>query len=196
MCDAAKAFAIAMAVAFDVPHDHFLKMLGVHSETAFRLIRYPPCDNDMDKIRASRSIRCGEHTDYCLFTFLFTDGPGLQAKAVEGGEFDDDGGSSGWIDVPVPEKKPGSSSYSSKAIVNLGGLMARCTNDLWRATAHRVIVPDIHAAHEDRYTVACFFAPDSDVISFVHPKIAEGASVKYDPITTVQYFEQRLAAVK
>lgn len=42
-----------------------------------------------------------------------------------------------------------------------GALLARLTNDNWRATAHRVIVPDLEAARQDRYSIAAFFDPDT-----------------------------------
>lgn len=185
--DAVNALAVASAVAFDLPHDHFLNMMGKHSETAFRLLHYPPCDA-LDLSDGDRRIRCSEHTDYCLFTLLFADGPGLQGKAVEGGEIFDDGGEQDWVDVPVPQ--------GTAAVVNLGGLMARCTNDQWRATLHRVTVPRGEEAKNRRFSIACFFAPDSKVISYVHPRITNGKTPKYDPITTEEYFSSRLSALK
>lgn len=187
LCDVVNALAVASAVAFSVPPDHFVKMMGTQSETAFRLLHYPPC-NESDMQDGDRRIRCSEHTDYDLFTLLFTDGPGLQGKAVEGGEIYDDGGEDGWVDVPVPQ--------GNAAVVNLGGLMARCTNDEWRATLHRVTIPSGEDVDKHRFSIGCFFAPDTKVVSYVHPQITRGETPKYDPITTEDYFSLRLAALK
>jgi isopenicillin N synthase-like dioxygenase len=81
-------------------------------------------------------------------------------------------------------------------IVNTGALMARWTNDVWRATAHRVIIPldNVQARLSHRYSIAMFFDPDSSTICSVHPKlVAEGDSVKYEPIGSLEYLMMKIS---
>jgi isopenicillin N synthase-like dioxygenase len=101
-----------------------------------------------------------------MFTFLLLrDGAmGLQIRPVDFDEFYSSPDSStvgksddGWLDCHVASEMPPGGS----ALVNTGALLARWTNDVWRATAHRVIVPDAAAARHDRYSIAAFFDPDS-----------------------------------
>lgn len=188
-------FAIASAIALELPRDYFLKSLQEFNNTIARLLYYPPCDyadgtSSGDDI--SGSIRSGEHTDFGMFTFLFCDGPGLQVKAVEGGEI---GGAAGgeltgaWLDVPVPT--------GTTVIVNTGALMARWTNDVWRATAHRVIVSNQLQAMSHRFSVAFFVEPDAGVLVEVHPCfVKEGEKPKYEPITSSDYLMSKLAEIR
>lgn len=136
------------------------------------------------------AIRAGEHTDFGLFTFLFTDGPGLQARESHGSEYDHSSDiSNGWVDVPVPK--------GTDCIVVLGALMSRWTNDLWPAVVHRVVIQNETEAQEDRLTIACFFQPDADFTVEVHPKfVTDGSTAKYEPITARDYILHRLHQAK
>lgn len=156
-----------------------------NDSTAFRLLHYPPCEVSLgDKL--DESMRCSEHTDFDYITILFTDGAGLQVQPVHGGMLHGTtGGSDSWQDVDVPG--------GNTAVVNVGGLLARATNDIWRAGAHRVIVPSLEDAARHRFTIVAFFVPDSNVITYVHPSLTDGKNPKYDPISTVEYFRMRLA---
>lgn len=182
---ASRNFCIACAIALDLPHDFFLKAFQVYNNSVIRLNYYPPCDYEPGKSTGedlSASLRVGEHTDFGAFTILFNNEPGLQVKAVEGGEIGGaaDGEIGGWLDVPVPT--------GTTAIINTGALLARWTNDIWRATAHRVIVANAEEALSDRYSIACFFDPDKDFLIEVHPSfVRKGAKPKYEPITAIDY---------
>ena len=98
----------------------------------------------------------------------------MQLKAVDGAEIGGAAGgeAGGWRDVAVP---PSGGGDDVVAIVNTGALLARWTNDFWRATAHRVIVPDAAAAASPRYSIAAFFDPDSDAEVAVHPLVVRVA---------------------
>lgn len=155
-----------------------------------RLNYFPPCHYEPGKSTGedlSAPLRVGEHTDFGLFTILFNNEPGLQVKAVEGGEI---GGSvhneaGGWVDVPVPT--------GTTAIINTGALLARWTNDVWRATAHRVVVSSVESASSDRYSIACFIDPDKEFIVEVHPSFVNpGEKPKYDPINAKDYILGKL----
>jgi isopenicillin N synthase-like dioxygenase len=140
-----------------------------------------------------------------MFTFLLLSAGamGLQIKPVDFGEFYDtreparvrqgrsDG--DGWLDCDVPAEMPAGGA----ALVNTGALLARWTNDNWRATAHRVIVPDADAAQMDRFSIAAFFDPDSDSTVAVHPRfVPAGAEPKYEPTTGLEFLTMMLQASK
>lgn len=62
---------------------------------------------------------CGAHSDYGVLTLLATDGtPGLQIQ-----------GRNGWVDVTA---LPGT------IVVNLGDMLERWTNGMFKSTVHRV----------------------------------------------------------
>lgn len=185
----ARTLCVICAVALNLPYDYFIAALKKNESTTVRILHYPPCKLPSPEINKSTkgAIRAGEHTDFGLFTFLFTDGPGLQARENSSSEFESrtNGVGSGWIDVPEPE--------GTDSIVVLGALMSRWTNDTWPAAAHRVIVDDEQAAKKDRLTIACFFQPDPDFIVSVHPRFVENEEKpKYDPITAKEYLLSRL----
>ena len=91
---------------------------------------------------APNQFRRGEHTDWGDVTILYHDGrPGLQIKPPDGE----------WEDVPT---------VAGAFVVNLGDLMAAWTNDRWRSTLHRVVVPD--GETEDRLSIAFFHQPAYD----------------------------------
>lgn len=99
-----------------------------------RLMHYPPQAATQDE----NSIGATPHTDFGLATVLYQDpSGGLELKLPDGS----------WVSAPfVPET----------FVVNLGQLMARWTNDIYRATPHRVI----NRRSEDRYSIPFFFNPN------------------------------------
>merc|ERR1712113_658274 len=78
------------------------------------------------------------------------------------------------------------------AVVNTGALLARWTNDTWRATAHRVVVSDDDMA-TDRYSIACFFDPDAGATVAVDPQfVQDGQKPRYNPITGSEYLQMKI----
>ena len=119
---------------------------------------------------------------------------GLQIKPVDGGEVsgcDDGDVDDGWTNVVLPE----TTDDEPVLIVNTGALMARWTNDEWKATAHRVIVPTAAAAARSRYSMAFFVDPDADSVIRVHPSFAGGRPIRYDPIKSSDYLQQKLQSM-
>lgn len=114
---AARLLAI-MAVGLDLPSDHFAPLIDRHT-SAMRALNYPvPAAVSPDQLGA------GAHTDYGTLTILLAD-------PVQGGLQVQDGDGA-WQPVdPLP----------GAFVVNLGDAMARWTNDRWRSTLHRVVVP-------------------------------------------------------
>ncbi|KAA3469099.1 1-aminocyclopropane-1-carboxylate oxidase-like isoform X1 [Gossypium australe] len=85
------------------------------------------------------------HSDYGMITLLMTDGvPGLQICREKSKQ------PRVWEDVP---------SMSGAFVVNIGDMMERWTNCLFRSTLHRVLPP-----RQERYSVAFFMDPSKDCI--------------------------------
>lgn len=96
-------------------------------------------DADADTDPLEGGISCGAHTDYGCLTLLLADETrgALQVQTQAGG----------WIDAdPVP----------GAFVVNVGDMMERWTNGVWRSTRHRVV----HRGEGYRVSVPFFFEPD------------------------------------
>jgi isopenicillin N synthase-like dioxygenase len=198
--DASRRFSIALALAMGLPTeelDFFSRTLKEMETCTLRLNHYPPCDfapGVTDGSSLDGAIRIGEHTDFGLFTLLLLDGeaPGLQAKRAH--ESDDTvSGTSGctltdWIDAP--------GLGGNIAVVNSGALLARWTNDRWRATAHRVIVASAEEAAEHRYSIPFFVHPSPETLVAAHPHFAPaGEQPRYAPINAAAYLKMKLDAI-
>jgi isopenicillin N synthase-like dioxygenase len=180
---AMRRLCLACALALNVELDFFSRRFQSMDQVTARFLHYPPCDFDATATAGTGAIRIGEHTDFGLFTLLFMDGPaeGLEIQKVEGGDLAPQIGDTGsW--TPVIGR--GGATF----VVNTGALFARWTNDHWRATAHRVVVPTAAIAAEHRYSIAIFCDPDSDTDVVVDPRfLADGEEPKYPPITAGEY---------
>jgi isopenicillin N synthase-like dioxygenase len=187
------AYLKACALALDLPVDFFAKTLTNMDLCTVRFLHCPPSDfhetpldtNNNDA--ALLQLRVGEHTDFGAVTFLFYDdtSEGLQIKPVDGGDACS-ASSAGqvWQSINAPS-----------ILVNTGGLMARWTNDEWRATAHRVVVESAEAAAKHRYSIAFFVDPDADVNVQVHESFCrndDGKPCRYEPINSLDYLMMKL----
>ena len=202
----ARRFAVACAMALQLDAFFFTRNLERFDRCTLRSLHYPPCDWDddagHDPSTTKTALRIGEHTDFGMFTFLLTNpGPdGLQFKSAEGAEVGGAaaGEADGWQDVVLPTtiSTPQGDSQQPVLIVNTGALLARWTNDEWKATAHRVIVPNAEVAGRSRYSMACFIDPDQDSMVEVHPSFAkDGKSIQYEPIKSSDYLTQKLQSM-
>ena len=99
-----------------------------------RLMHYPPQESALDR----DSIGATPHTDFGVATVLYQDPSGGLELKISDGEC---------VSAPfIPET----------FVVNLGQLMARWTNDVYRATPHRVV----NRRSQDRYSIPFFFNPN------------------------------------
>ena len=134
----------AMGAALDLgEHEkEFVKMTR-ESFWVMRMIGYPPLPELAIGVQSNGSIddsqSCGTHTDYGCVTLLLADDTkgALQVRAKDGT----------WINAdPMP----------GALVVNIGDMMERWTNGLWKSTEHRVI----HHGEGFRVSVPFFFEPD------------------------------------
>jgi isopenicillin N synthase-like dioxygenase len=187
---AMQSYLTACALALDLPTDFFTQTLKEMDLCTIRFLHYPPCDFNETSEALDKPIRIGEHTDFGAVTFLLLGehgAEGLQIKLVEGGEVGGKSGGEGegWLDIDMP---------AGGVIVNTGALMARWTNDEWRATAHRVIVSSEQVASRERFSIAFFVDPDAGALVDVHDRFLQGdGKVKrYEAITSLDYLFGKL----
>jgi isopenicillin N synthase-like dioxygenase len=148
-----------MADALGLEHHWFDPMIDRHT-SAMRALNYPP-QADVLGTGLDGQLGASAHTDYGTLTILMADTTqrGLQVQATDGE----------WMDaVPVP----------GSLVVNLGDAMARWTNERWRSTMHRVVVPE-----RRRQSIAFFHNANWDAsITCLPTCLAEGEQPKYPPI--------------
>ena len=114
-------------------------------------------------------LRAGAHCDYGSLTILRTeDKPGGLQVLNRAGE---------WVDVPIAP---------DSFIINIGELMARWTNERWKATLHRVVNPPAEkAAASRRLSLVFFHNPNYDApVAALPGTVAPGESPKYPPTTS------------
>lgn len=202
---AAKRYGLACALALGLERDYFVKTMHRMDLCTMRYLHYPPCDSShitSSDRGVSQAVRVGEHTDFGAYTFLLLPkgALGLQIKPVGGGEVGGQAGGEGdgWLDVLLPTSvRDGGGKRARRdaagALVNTGALMARWTNDYWKATAHRVMVPDLAAASQHRYSIACFIDPDASAKVSVDPRfVEEGEEAKYPETTGLDFLLMKL----
>ncbi|KAF2652672.1 Clavaminate synthase-like protein [Lophiostoma macrostomum CBS 122681] len=109
-----------------------------------RMIGYPPLSTPLKDGEDPTEFSCGEHSDYGCVTLLLADPtPGaLQVLAKD---------NKTWISAdPIP----------GAFVVNIGDMIERWTNGLWKSTRHRVI----HRGNNYRVSVPFFYEPNFDAM--------------------------------
>ncbi|GAA6132189.1 isopenicillin N synthase family dioxygenase [Halopseudomonas sabulinigri] len=155
-----------LALSLQLPEDFFADFCHEPLCT-LRLLHYPP----QPEKPLPGEKGCGAHTDFGGITILLLDDkPGLQVW---------DAKTDSWINAaPIP----------GTFVVNLGDMIARWTNDLYRSTLHRVV----NTSGAERYSVPFFYsgAPEHEV-RCLPVCLAEGETPKY-PATTVEQHLQEM----
>lgn len=163
MSDLAARLLRLMATALGLDQNYFDAVIDRHT-SAMRALNYPALDRGAGRLGASA------HTDYGTLTILLADPVvgGLQLEGIDGN----------WHDV---EPIPGS------FVVNLGDAMARWTNDRWRSTMHRVLIPTAR-----RQSIAFFHNANWDaVIECLPTCLPPFEQPKYAPIAAGPHLMQK-----
>lgn len=158
----AEQLMAAIALSLGLPEAYFADFCA-EPIAALRLVRYPP-----------EGAEAGIHTDYGALTLLLQDPiGGLQVfDRVTGG----------WI-----EANPIAGSF----VVNLGDLMERWTNKLYRSTPHRVV----HRASVERVSAPFFFTGAANYpVACLPPCRVPGERPAYMPTTPAAHLRERSLA--
>ncbi|KAK9859850.1 hypothetical protein WJX84_000391 [Apatococcus fuscideae] len=157
-----RLLALALKLPPEGLHDGF-----DHAIATLRPLHYGPELSYPDK----GIYGCGAHSDYGVLTILATDAnKALQINTA--GE---------WVYV---EPKP------DCFIINLGDILQRWTNDLFKSTRHRVV----SVCGCDRYSTAFFFEPGFDTMISVLPQCCSpDRPAKYPPIKFGNYLTDKYA---
>ncbi|MEO0349122.1 MAG: 2-oxoglutarate and iron-dependent oxygenase domain-containing protein [Cyanobacteria bacterium P01_A01_bin.15] len=170
-----RAFACALAL----PDDYLIKRHQTNDYT-LRLLHYPP----LGVLPAPGQLRAGAHSDYGSLTLLFQDSVGgLEIQRTSGD----------WIAAPV---------VCDTILINIGDLMERWTNGVFRSTRHRVRLPQGVQAQDNstslgpgRNSIAFFCQPDADVDIVCLPTCSDDQNPpKYPPVKSGDYLLSRLQA--
>jgi isopenicillin N synthase-like dioxygenase len=154
-----------LARALELPGDYFDAMMR-EPMPVMRLIHYPPHPEDA----RPNQLGAGAHTDWGALTFLLQDDSGGLEVQGAGGE---------WLYArPMP----------GTFVVNLGDMIERWTNGLYRSTLHRV---RNRAPGRDRYSVAYFSNPDFHSRVECLPTCTDAAHPpRYAPCTAGQHLQE------
>ncbi len=166
----------AMAADLGLAHDFFARLTD-HGNSILRALHYPPVrPQDLPAVRAAA------HEDISLITLLVgATASGLQVLTRDGV----------WLPIAAA---PGS------LVVNVGDMLQRLTNRVYRSTTHRVVNapgPAGHAASVSRYSMPFFLAPNMEyeIRSLPGCVASEGADHFSEPITAHAYLLQRLREI-
>nr|XP_048321720.1 2-oxoglutarate-Fe(II) type oxidoreductase hxnY-like [Ziziphus jujuba var. spinosa] len=158
-----------IALALDLNEDYFEKARKLDRPTAFlRLLRYPGRFGDSGEEIYGASA----HSDYGMITLLVSNGVrGLQVCRDKSKE------ARVWEDVV---------HINGAFIVNIGDMMERWTNCLFRSTLHRVML-----SGQERYSVAFFLDPNEDyVVQCIESCCSESSPPRFPPIRSGDYLKE------
>ncbi|KAJ0961917.1 hypothetical protein J5N97_029745 [Dioscorea zingiberensis] len=162
-----------MALALGLDDLFFEKIGAMHETLAYiRLLHYPGKTLD-----ASSRLGASPHSDFGMATLLLTDGvPGLQICR------DKDRHPQLWEDVP---------HVAGALIFNVGDLLERWTNCLFRSTMHRVL-----ATEQERYSIAFFINGDPDcMVECLESCCSKENPPRFPAIRGADYLQEHITAI-
>jgi isopenicillin N synthase-like dioxygenase len=159
------------ALALDLPEDFFADKIDRHI-SRLRVRNYPaPAVPPQPG-----QLRAGAHADYGSLTILRAeDKPGGLQVLNRAGD---------WVDVPITP---------DSFIVNIGELMARWSNDRWKATLHRVVNPPAdQAAASRRLSLVFFHNPNYDApVAALPGTVPAGEAPRYPATTSGEHLRSQ-----
>ncbi|KAF5460154.1 hypothetical protein F2P56_020043 [Juglans regia] len=168
---AGKRLVSLIALALNLDEDFFEKVGALDKPMPFlRLLHYP---GDMGSLN-EEIYGASAHSDYGMITLLATDGvPGLQVCREKSKQ------PRVWEDVL---------HLDGALIVNIGDMMERWTNCLFRSTLHRVM-----PAGKERYSAAFFLDPNQDcLVECLESCCSASSPPRYPPIRSGDYLKEKL----
>ena len=166
-----------MALGLGLPSAYFEPFIDRHT-SALRSLHYP---NLLGHGVEPGQLRAGAHSDYGTLTLLRQDDApgGLQVRDVVGT----------WHDVPAVEN-----AY----VVNVGDALERWTNDQWKSTLHRVVVPPADTERDcSRQSMAFFHNANWDaVITCLPTCLPAGAQPRHGPITAGRHLMDKFLSTQ
>ncbi|MEJ2801065.1 2-oxoglutarate and iron-dependent oxygenase domain-containing protein [Comamonadaceae bacterium PP-2] len=155
-----------LAMALGLQRNHFDPSL-TRCLSTLRLLHYPP----QNVVEHPSQMGCGSHTDWGSLTLLAQDEIGGLEVLDEHGQWQ-----------PVPPV-PGS------FVVNLGDLVARWTNDIYRSTVHRLVN---RVSGRDRYSLPYFFQINEDTsISPLPGCVSDDRPQRYPTVSAGEHLIQK-----
>jgi len=163
--DLALAVMRLIALSLDLEEDYFTPFFDEPMAT-LRLVRYPPQPADA----GTDTFGAGAHTDWGAITLLAQDDAGgLEVLNPEGR----------WIAVP-----PRADGF----VINMGDMIPRWTNGLYRSNLHRVINK---ASAHDRYSVPLFYSPNYHAkIEALPGTVIPGEKPLHEPCTAGEHLAE------
>eukprot|EP01026_Neomeris_dumetosa_P051909 TRINITY_DN4578_c0_g1_i1.p1 TRINITY_DN4578_c0_g1~~TRINITY_DN4578_c0_g1_i1.p1 ORF type:complete len:337 (+),score=35.23 TRINITY_DN4578_c0_g1_i1:63-1013(+) len=153
-----------LALSLELPSQYFKPMFD-HPIFSLRPVHY---FGDVS-VPEEGKFGAGAHTDWGLCTILATDGvPGLQIQYQNE-----------WLDVEHVE---------DAFVINLGDMVQRWTNDMYKSTLHRVVLK----TNQDRYSLPFFLDADFDAIVECIPSCAGESGPKYPKTSVGQYLVDKI----
>jgi isopenicillin N synthase-like dioxygenase len=151
-----------LAESLELPQDFFVAYYDMPN-TTLGLLRYRPHPENA----RPNQLGAGAHTDWGAITLLAQDElGGLEVRNVE----------EEWIEAPPV---PGT------FVVNLGDLMQRWTNALYRSNMHRV---KNRSSTRERFSIPFFYGPRPDSRIDCLPGCCDGTNPpKYPPCTAAEH---------
>ncbi|XP_050227003.1 2-oxoglutarate-Fe(II) type oxidoreductase hxnY-like [Mercurialis annua] len=160
-----------IALALNLDEDYFDKVGALYEPEGYlRLLHYPgELGYSEEEIFGASA-----HSDYGMITLLVTDGvPGLQVCREKFSE------TQTWEDVL---------HMDGAFIVNIGDMMERWTNCLFRSTLHRVM-----PTGQERYSMAFFLDPNRNcIVQCLESCCSESCPQRFPPIRSGDYLKERL----
>jgi isopenicillin N synthase-like dioxygenase len=177
LADLAERVMSLMALGLGLDRDWFRPSIDRHT-SALRVLHYPDL---FGREVEPGQLRAGAHSDYGTLTLLRQDDApgGLQVRGLD----------DAWHDVPAV---PG--AY----VVNVGDALQRWTNDGWRSTLHRVVVPPLDAGRNcERYSVAFFHNANWDaVIDCIPTCCGPDDPPRYEPVSAGRHLMDKFRSTQ